>query len=209
MTLNSNLPALVMLTPWIDVRVSRDWKPTLHGRLVRQKYCSPATHPEALVRFDASSMVIDVHTGASSYLSKAHYRSCSSCKFFLSSSLLSSAASVQRSYPHAVLEHAGCVCLCHRGGHWRKCFMEVAWLRTALVDKGHASIQTNYACAAGIVKYNIKQRSKAIVMRFYWVRDRERQNLSYSSGTGVVASITYPTTHQAPLACPLLCHASF
>ena len=58
---------------------------------------------------------------------------------------------------------------------------DAAWLRTKLADLGHSQppmpIQTDNACAAGILNDTVKQRrSKAIDMRFYWVRDRVRHN---------------------------------
>ena len=57
---------------------------------------------------------------------------------------------------------------------------EAAWLRTTLHDIKHPQpptpIQTDNSCAAGIANDTVKQRrSKAIDMRFYWVRDRVRQ----------------------------------
>jgi hypothetical protein len=49
-------------------------------------------------------------------------------------------------------------------------------LRTALIEMDHPQaqtpIQTDNACAAGITNKTVKQRrSKAIDMRFYWIRD--------------------------------------
>jgi hypothetical protein len=49
---------------------------------------------------------------------------------------------------------------------------EAAWLRTTLINMGHAQpptpIQTDNSCAAGIANGTVKQRrSKAIDMRFY------------------------------------------
>ena len=53
-------------------------------------------------------------------------------------------------------------------------------IRTVLEEMGHPQaatpIQTDNACAAGIVNDTVKQRrSKAIDMRFYWVKDRVNQ----------------------------------
>jgi hypothetical protein len=53
-------------------------------------------------------------------------------------------------------------------------------LRIALGDMGHSQattpIQTDNACAAGITNETVKQcRSKAIDMRFYWIRNRIKQ----------------------------------
>jgi hypothetical protein len=53
-------------------------------------------------------------------------------------------------------------------------------LQTALIKMGHpwsqTPIQTDNAFAAGIANEIVKQsRSKAIDMRFYWIRDRVKQ----------------------------------
>ena len=50
-------------------------------------------------------------------------------------------------------------------------------LQTILKEMGHPQlttlIQTDNACAAGIINDTVKQRrSKAIDMRFYWIKDR-------------------------------------
>jgi hypothetical protein len=53
-------------------------------------------------------------------------------------------------------------------------------LRIALEEMGHPQaatpIQNDNVCAAGIANQTVKQRrSKAIDMRFYWIRDRIKQ----------------------------------
>jgi predicted transposase YdaD len=53
-------------------------------------------------------------------------------------------------------------------------------LRLALEEMGHPQavtpIQTDNACATGITNQTVKQRrSRAIDMRFYWIRDRIKQ----------------------------------
>lgn len=57
---------------------------------------------------------------------------------------------------------------------------EACALRTTLEELGHPQpptpIQTDNSTAAGIANDTVKQkRSKAIDMRFYWIRDRVRQ----------------------------------
>ena len=56
---------------------------------------------------------------------------------------------------------------------------DACMLRTALDEMGHPQpatlVQTDNACAKGIANDTVKQKwSKAIDMRFYWVRDRVR-----------------------------------
>ena len=61
-------------------------------------------------------------------------------------------------------------------------------------------IQTDNACAEGIINDTVKQkRSKAIDMRFYWVRDRVRQgqfNIYWKKGQDNKAD--YFTKHHSP-----------
>jgi hypothetical protein len=75
--------------------------------------------------------------------------------------------------------------------------------RTALVEMGHPqpaiSIQTDNACAAGITNETVKQQhSKAIDMRFYWIRDRIKQDqflVYWAPGTDNLAD--YFTKHRS------------
>ena len=151
-------------------------------------YC--ATHPEAVVRFHASDMVLWVDSDGS-YLSVPKGRSRAGGHHYLSNwpkepdkppgpddppvphngpihvlcqimrEVLSSAAETELG------------ALFHNG-------KEACPLRTALEELGHPQpptpLQTDNSTAAGIANDSIKQkRSKAIDMRFYWVRDRCRQ----------------------------------
>ena len=79
-------------------------------------------------------------------------------------------------------------------------------LRTALQFLGHPQpptpIQTDNSCAEGIVNDTVKQkRSKAIDMRFYWVRDRVKQNqfkIFWKKGADNLADYFtkhHPTSH--------------
>ena len=79
-----------------------------------------------------------------------------------------------------------------------------AVLRQTLEDMGHPQgttpIQTDNACAAGIANATVKQRrSKAIDMRFYWVRDRVKQGqfrIHWKPGTNNLAD--YFSKHHSP-----------
>jgi hypothetical protein len=61
-------------------------------------------------------------------------------------------------------------------------------------------IQTDNACAAGIANETVKQRrSKAIDMRFYWIRDRIKQGqfiIHWRAGKDNLAY--YFTKHHSP-----------
>jgi hypothetical protein len=77
-------------------------------------------------------------------------------------------------------------------------------LRTTLFEMGHPQaatpIQTDNACAAGIVNDTVKQRrSKAMDMRFYWVKDRVNQGqflVHWRKGADNLAD--YFTKHHSP-----------
>ena len=81
---------------------------------------------------------------------------------------------------------------------------EAVVLRTTLEDMGHPQpatpLQTDNACAAGIANDTVKQRhSKAIDMRFYWVKDRCAQGqflVHWRKGADNTAD--YYTKHHSP-----------
>jgi hypothetical protein len=87
------------------------------------------------------------------------------------------------------------------------CFMnaqEACSLRTTLEDLGHKHppirIQTDNECAEAILNDTVKQkRSRAIDMRFYWLRDRINQNqfvVFWKKGTKNMGD--YFTKHHPP-----------
>jgi hypothetical protein len=149
-------------------------------------YC--ATHPDATIRFHASDMVLHVHSDAS-YLSAPAARSRIGGYFFLSSSVGATPPSptappvpfngpvlVTCSILRSVVSSAAEAEL----GALFYNAKEGCMLRSTLQDLGHPQpatpIQTDNSCAAGIANDTVKQkRSKAMDMRFYWVRDRVRQ----------------------------------
>jgi hypothetical protein len=81
---------------------------------------------------------------------------------------------------------------------------EACSLRTTLEDLGHLQppirIQTDNECAMGILNDTVKQkRSRAIDMRFYWLRDRIDQNqfvVFWKKGTDNMGD--HFTTHHPP-----------
>jgi hypothetical protein len=141
-----------------------------------------ATHPTAAIHFYASGMILKIHSDAS-YLSETKARSRAGGYFYLGSD----------SDPEPIIKPNGAI-------HILSSIMrqvlssateaEVAGLfynaqescpiRHTLEALGHPQpatpIQTDNQVADGIVNDRVKQRrSKAIDMRFYWVRDRVRQ----------------------------------
>jgi hypothetical protein len=146
-----------------------------------------ATHPDAIVRYTASDMTLHCHSDAS-YLSEPRARSRVGGYFFLSDTPLDSTTApdpngtppplngpvhINSTILKAVVSSAAEAEL----GALFYNTKDAAMLRTTLTDLGHpqhaAPIQTDNACAAGIANNTVKQRrSKAIDMRFYWIRDR-------------------------------------
>jgi len=145
-----------------------------------------ATHPDATLRYKKSDMVLHVVSDAS-YLSSSGARSRLGGYFFLSDTVpdiqspeapsppFNAPVLVNSSIITAVLSSAGEAEL----GALFYNSKDAANLQTTLAALGHPQtatpIQADNACAVGIANDTIKQkRSKAIDMRFYWVRDRVR-----------------------------------
>ena len=151
-------------------------------------YC--ATHPEATLRYIASDMILHVESDAS-YLSKTkgrsraagiHYLTCrsptptsppdanspeppSNGALFVHCQILKEVLSSAAEAELAALFHNS---------------KEAYAIRNVLTELGHSQpptpIITDNSTASGIVNDTMKQkRSKAMDMRFYWVRDRVRQ----------------------------------
>jgi hypothetical protein len=148
-------------------------------------YC--ATHPDAVVRFSASDMVLHVDSDAS-YLSAPKARSRAAGYHFLSSKPtepydshaplpppngpINVLCTIMREIVSSASE-AELAALFHNG-------KEACPIRITLEELGHPQpptpVQTDNSTAYGLANDTVKQkRSKAIDMRFYWIRDRVRQ----------------------------------
>jgi hypothetical protein len=151
-------------------------------------YC--ATHPDARVRFTASDMVLHVESDAS-YLTAAKARSRAAGYLYLSSQpddpskpptpdspppppngAVEVFCQILREVVSSAAE-AELAALFHNG-------KAACPLRLCLEELGHPQpptpVVTDNSTAAGIANDTVKQkRSKAIDMRFYWIRDRVRQ----------------------------------
>ena len=168
-----------------------------------------ATHPDAILRFRQSAMILHVHSDAS-YLSESKARSRAGGFFYLSSAddpvptsplpPLNGAIHVPSSILDVVVSSAAEAKL----GALFFNAKDAAWLRTSLEALGYPQpatpIQTDNACAAGICNDSVKQRrSKAMDMRFYWVRDRVRTGpfrVHWRPGQDNLAD--YFTKHHSP-----------
>jgi hypothetical protein len=144
-----------------------------------------ATHPDATIQFKASEMCLHIHSDAS-YLSKSNAPSQAGGIFFLSNK-----PSDQPNPPpppinapvHIVSSILRNVMASATEAEVGACFhnaQDACPIRTTLIELGWPQpttpIQVDNSCAHGIINDTVKQRrSKAIDMRFYWVRDRVRQ----------------------------------
>jgi hypothetical protein len=176
-------------------------------------YC--ATKPEATVRYVASDMSLKIHSDAS-YLSEPKARSRAGGYFYLSSHPEDpSKPPDPNSIPppmngaiHVLCSILDVVLASATEAELGACFYnarEGVVFRIILEDMGHPQpptpIQVDNSCAAGIVNDTVKQRrSKAIDMRFYWLKDREQQNqfhIHWRKGSDNLAD--YFTKHHSPM----------
>jgi hypothetical protein len=149
-----------------------------------------ASNPDAVIRFHASDMSLHVSSDAS-YLTAPKARSRAAGYHYLSARPSDPTKPPRPTDPeppsngaihvpcHIMREvlssaaEAELGALFHNG-------KEACPLRACLIELGHPQpptpIQTDNSTAAGIANDSVKQkRSKAMDMRFYWIRDRVRQ----------------------------------
>jgi hypothetical protein len=161
-------------------------------------YC--ATHPDAILRYSKSDMVLTVHSDAS-YLSESKARSRAGGFFYMGSQQLEAkqngAILATTTIMKSVLSSAA---EAEIGALFENC-KKATVLRTTLAEMGWPQpatpMQTDNSTACGIANDTIKQqRSRAIDMRFYWVRDRTKQghfNIFWRPGSTNLAD--YFTKH--------------
>ena len=143
-----------------------------------------ATNQDAKVRFHASNMVMNIHSNAS-YLSKTN--SCSqSCWHFFMGWMPKNDEPIQLNGAFYVNTTILCfvvasVAEAKLGAHFHN-FQDGIIFRQMLEDLGHKQPQTlvhcNNATAVGIANNTVKcQRSRSMEMRFFWVGNKEAQNI--------------------------------
>jgi len=163
-------------------------------------YC--ATHPDATIRFSNAS-----------YLSEIRARSRAGGYFFLSDKPkklpheprntpppLNGAIHVHSSIMRSVLSSAT---EAETGALFHNA-KDAAPFRITLLELGHPQgptpIQTDNACALGIINDTVKQRrSRAMDMRLYWIKDRVAQDqfdVHWRKGSDNLAD--YFTKHHSP-----------
>ena len=136
-----------------------------------------ASQEEAVLTYSASNMVLAVHSDAG-YLNEANARSRAGGHFFLSDhsvhppnngAILNVAQIIKNVMSSAAEAELGALFICAR---------EAVYIRLILKEMGHPQpptpIQTDNSTAEGVVNNKIQpKRTKAMDMRFHWLRDRE------------------------------------
>ena len=145
------------------------------------------SNPDAEIRYQASDMVLHIHSDAS-YLSETKARSRAGGHFFLSDrSPDPTKPPTGTPTPNGAIYTLSRLLKCIMGsaaeaeiGATYLCGQEAVPIRTTLIELDHPQpptpMQGDNSTAQGIANETIKQkRSKAIDMRFYWIIDRTRQ----------------------------------
>jgi hypothetical protein len=147
-----------------------------------------ATHPDATLRYKRSDMVLHVHSDAS-YLSAPEARSRTGGHHFLSSRPTDPTKAHSWQPINNGSIHAKCSVLHNVMASAAEAEIGALYInsqtadvfRTTLIEIGHPQpptpVQTDNSTAYSIVNSSIHQgRSRAMDMRFYWVRGRVYQN---------------------------------
>ncbi len=138
-----------------------------------------ASHPDAIVTYRASKMILALHSNAS-YLSEPKARSQAGGHFFLSENkedptnngvVLNTAKIIKAVMSSAAEAELGAMFINAR---------EAVPCRKTLEEMGHKQpetpIQVDNSTAVGVANSNIQpRRTKAMDMRFHWLQDREAQ----------------------------------
>ena len=161
-----------------------------------------ATQDDAIITYNASAMKLAVHSDAS-YLSEPKARSRAGGHFFLSNganipqnngAILNIAHIIKHVMSSATeAELAGLYIMAR----------EAVYIRIILSEMGHKQpptpIQTDNAMADGVINGKVQpKRTKAIDMRFHWLRDREcQQQFRFYWRPGKLNLADYWTKHHA------------
>jgi hypothetical protein len=170
---------------------AKSTKATMQAVTKLLNYC--ASNPDTTIRYIASDMILTIDSDAS-YLSESKSRSTAGGYHYLSNK--PSTAHPKPPLNGAILvlcqilkEVVASASEAELAALFHNC-REACPLRTTLEELGHPQpatpVKTDNSTAAGISNDTVKQkRSKAIDMRFYWVRDRVGQgqfNVFWASG---------------------------
>jgi len=192
------------ILPALSAIATEQAKPTQTTmKNVRQllDYCS--TQEEAIITYNASKMILAVHSDAG-YANEKKSRSRAGGHFFLSNddkfppnngAILTVATIIKAVMSSAAEAELGALFINAK---------EAVYLRQILEEMGHPQprtpIQTDNTTAEGVINKTIQpKRTKAMDMRFHWLRDREAQGqfkIYWRPGGTNLAD--YFTKHHAP-----------
>jgi hypothetical protein len=149
-----------------------------------------ASHPDAILRYHASDMVLKIHSD-DGYLNESHARSRARSHFYLGnhddSPKCPNGAILN---PTEILRYiASSATEAKVGAPFVKA-KEGEIIRTTLAEMDHPQpatpVTTNNSTANGIMNDTMKhQCSRAIDMQYHWVRDRVTQAFSCFVATGI------------------------
>ena len=170
-----------------------------------------STHPDAKIRYRPSDMILHLHSDAS-YLSEKAARSRAAGIYFLGPrpldpTLPPTPSIVPNGTIHALSKILSNVMSSAAEAEIASTFLtarDALPLRVALDELGHPQpptpIQVDNTTAVGFANNRIKQKAtKAIDMRFHWIRDRVSQNqflIYWGPGGGNYAD--YISKHHSP-----------
>jgi hypothetical protein len=174
-------------------------------------YC--ATHPNPKIRYHASDMALKIHSDAS-YLSAPKARSRAGGHFFLGNYSTSANPNMHNGALFTIAGLIKHVMSSASEAELAGLFIngkEAAVIRTTLYEMGWKQqeptpITTDNSTASGIANDTIQQkRSKAMDMRFYWIRDRVKQKqflVHWAAGSLNLGD--YHTKHHPPKHHPMV-----
>jgi hypothetical protein len=162
-----------------------------------------ATQEEAIITYNKSDMILAVHSDAS-YLSEPQARSRAGGHFFLSydtqappnnGAILNIAHIIKHVMSSATEAELAALYIMAR---------EAVYIRIILDEMGHKQpptpIQTDNAMADAVINGKVQpKRTKAMDMRFHWLRDREcQQQFRFYWRPGKTNYADYWTKHHLP-----------
>jgi hypothetical protein len=166
-------------------------------------YCN--THPETKIWYHASDMILHIHSDAS-YLSESEAKSRAGGLFYMGNAKkhdknLTNGAILIIS---KVLKHVMSSAAEAESGAVFINAKEGAVLRTTLEELGHKQpptpMETDNTTATGYSNGTIKKkRTKAMYIRFYWIKDQVKQGqFEINWGPGFQNLADYFTKHHSP-----------
>ncbi len=170
---------------------------------VRQFLDYAATHPDAIITYHASDMILAGHSDAS-YLSESKARSRAGGHFFMSTdpaqppnngAVLTIAQIIKAVMTSAAEAEIGALYINCR---------EAVPARHTLEYMGHPQpptpMQTDNTTALGVVNNNVMKMLKAMDMKYHWLRNRENQGqFRHYWAPGKENNGNYITKHHAPI----------